>query len=224
MCADPSSDPLQLVDPSWLPILSPHQKTIEQIWNDLAAERAAGHEVLPAPANILRAFTLPFDRVRVLILGQDPYPTPGHAMGLAFATTPLVSPMPASLRNIAKELATDVGAVLENGDLSRWESQGVLLLNRCLTVRAGAAGSHQHLGWQEITAAAISALGRRRSPLVSILWGRQAQQARTLLGDHPVLQAPHPSPLSAHRGFFGSRPFSQANQLLRDMGVEPITW
>lgn len=216
--------PLELIDPSWLPTLQPHRQTLERIWHALESERAEGHEVLPAPENILRAFTQPFDAVRVLIVGQDPYPTPGHAMGLAFAAAPHITPMPASLRNIAKELAADTGSILQNGDLTHWEAQGVLLLNRSLTVRAGAAGSHERLGWQEITAAAITDLGRRPSPLVSILWGRQAQQLRDLVGEHPILEAPHPSPLSAHRGFFGSRPFSQTNQFLRDLGAEPIDW
>lgn len=219
-----SHSPLDLVDPSWLPALEPHHERLNQITKFLQRERAEGHQILPAPHHILRAFSLPVDRVRVLIVGQDPYPTPGHAMGLAFATAPQVSPLPASLRNICKELASDVGTHLMSGDLTHWESQGVLLLNRCLTVRAGEAGSHHGIGWESITESAISHLGRRRSPLVAILWGRAAQQLGPKLEGHPVLAAPHPSPLSAYRGFFGSRPFSQTNSLLSDLGADPIDW
>lgn len=222
--SDLPADPLKLLHPSWAAVLEPHRAKLGQIWHQLEQERAQGHEVLPPAAQIMRAFQQPFDAVRVLIVGQDPYPTPGHAMGLAFSTTDNVRPLPASLRNIATELKTDVGATLPTGDLTRWERQGVLLLNRCLTVRSGAAGSHRLLGWEEITGAAIRALGRRPAPLVAILWGRQAQQLASLLGAHPVLTAPHPSPLSAHRGFFGSRPFSQTNALLTARGVSPIKW
>lgn len=217
-------DLLDLVHPSWVPVFEPHRATLNQIWGQLEVERAQGHQILPAAPAILRAFRQPLDRVRVIIVGQDPYPTPGHATGLAFSTAADVTPLPASLRNIARELQTDVGAHLKNGDLSHWEHQGVLLLNRALTVRAGAAGSHRGLGWEEITSAALTALGRRLAPLVAILWGRQAQQLRPLLGAHPVLNAPHPSPLSAHRGFFGSRPFSQTNELLIQFGLSPIEW
>ena len=221
---DLPADPLELLDPSWAAVLEPYRAQLEQIWHQLEQERAQGHEVLPPSEQIMRAFQQPFDAVRVLIVGQDPYPTPGHAMGLAFSTADNVTPLPASLRNIATELKTDVGVALPTGDLTRWERQGVLLLNRCLTVRSGAADSHRLLGWEEITAAAIRALGRRPAPLVAILWGRQAQQLGSLLGSHPVLTAPHPSPLSAHRGFFGSRPFSQTNALLTERGVSPIAW
>lgn len=217
------TDPFTLIDASWWSALEPVRQRLLQIWRQVEAERTRA-EILPAPEHVLRAFQLPFEEVRVLLVGQDPYPTPGHPIGLAFATAPGVDPFPASLRNIAKELHTDVGVQLPNGDLQRWEAQGVMLLNRCLTVRAGAPGSHHHLGWQEITAAALTALGRRHSPLVSILWGKQAQQLRPLLGNHPVLEAPHPSPLSAHRGFFGSRPFSNTNELLAQHRLDPIVW
>ncbi|HLS04296.1 MAG TPA: uracil-DNA glycosylase [Actinomycetales bacterium] len=217
-------DPLGLVHPSWLPALEPQRAKLDQVWHSLATDLAAGHEILPAPRQILRAFEQSFDQVRVLIIGQDPYPTPGHAMGLAFATAAHVRPLPASLRNIAQELESDVGATLRTGDLSHWECQGVLLLNRCLSVRAGVPGSHHGRGWEEITSAAVTALGRRHSPLVAVLWGRQAQQLSAALGSHPVLKAPHPSPLSAHRGFFGSRPFSQINAALEERGAKPIAW
>ncbi|MCP1388592.1 uracil-DNA glycosylase [Corynebacterium sp. TA-R-1] len=181
-------------------------------------------EYLPRGHDILRAFHQPFDDVRVLILGQDPYPTPGHPMGLAFSTQPGV-PAPRSLVNIYKELLDDLGIPPRNdGDLSSWATQGIMLLNRVLTVRPGAPGSHRGKGWEAVTEAAIRALAERDAPLVAILWGRDAQQAKAFLGDTPVIASPHPSPLSASRGFFGSRPFSRANEALVSQGAEPADW
>lgn len=179
---------------------------------------------LPRGHDILRAFHQPFDDVRVLILGQDPYPTPGHPMGLAFSTQPGV-PAPRSLVNIYKELYDDCQIPPRNdGDLSSWAEQGIMLLNRVLTVRPGAPGSHRGKGWEAVTEAAIRALVARDAPLVAILWGRDAQQAKAFLGDTPVIASPHPSPLSASRGFFGSRPFSRANEALERQGAEPVDW
>lgn len=181
-------------------------------------------EYLPRGHDILRAFHQPFDDVRVLILGQDPYPTPGHPMGLAFSTQPGV-PAPRSLVNIYKELLDDLGIPPRNdGDLSSWATQGIMLLNRVLTVCPGAPGSHRGKGWEAVTEAAIRALAERDAPLVAILWGRDAQQAKAFLGDTPVIASPHPSPLSASRGFFGSRPFSRANEALVSQGAEPADW
>lgn len=179
---------------------------------------------LPRGNDILRAFADPFDTVRVLIVGQDPYPTPGHPMGLAFSTQPGVKP-PRSLVNIYKELQEDLGvAPRADGDLSSWSAQGILLLNRVLTVRPGAPASHRGKGWEAVTEAAIRALAARDQPLVAILWGRDAQSAARFLGDTPRIESPHPSPLSASRGFFGSRPFSRANQALQDQGGQPVDW
>lgn len=209
------------VHSSWLPALEPVEDLIHALGDFLRSEPA----YLPAGDDILRAFQDPFDEVKVLIVGQDPYPTPGHPMGLSFSTRPGVRPLPRSLQNIFRELGTDLGLpVAEDGDLSPWTRQGVLLLNRVLTVRPGAPASHRKKGWEEVTEAAIRALAARDQPLVSILWGRDAQSAARFLGDHPRIESAHPSPLSASRGFFGSRPFSRANDLLVAAGAEPVNW
>lgn len=215
-----------LVDPSWLPALAPHQETLAGIGEFLRAENAAQRPWAPSGANILRAFTQPLDDVRVLIVGQDPYPTPGHAVGLSFSVAPEVRPLPRSLSNIYRELVDDLGvATPSSGDLSPWAQRGVLLLNRVLTVHVGEPGSHRGKGWEEITQAAISALADRADqPLVAILWGRDAQTAAEFLPDVPVITSAHPSPMSADRGFFGSRPFSRANELLDEIGGDPLDW
>ena len=192
----------------------------------LRAESAAGRRWLPGGANILRAFTRPLPDVRVLIMGQDPYPTPGHAVGLSFSVDPSVTPLPRSLSNIYRELVDDLGVPRpSNGDLSPWADRGVLLLNRVLTVGAGESGSHRGKGWEAVTDAAIAGLvARDGEPLVAILWGRDAQSVEPLLDDVPIVSSAHPSPMSADRGFFGSRPFSQANELLDELGADPIDW
>jgi uracil-DNA glycosylase len=174
---------------------------------------------------VLRAFTSPFDRVRVLIVGQDPYPTPGHPIGLSFAVDRDVRPVPRSLQNIYKELHADLGIPpVAHGDLTAWADQGVLLLNRVLTVQAGASGSHRGKGWEEVTQAAIEALVARGTPLVAILWGRDAGTLRPMLGATQIIASAHPSPLSASSGFFGSKPFSRANELLAAAGADPVDW
>lgn len=214
-----------LVAPDWAVALSPVAERITAMGSFLREELAAGHGYLPAGEHILRAFTLPLADVRVLILGQDPYPTPGHPVGLSFSVAPDVRPLPGSLVNIYRELQTDLGiAPAPHGDLTHWFEQGVLLLNRVLTVRPGAPASHRGKGWEEVTACAVQALARRGGPLVAILWGRDAQAARPLLGEVPVIASAHPSPLSARNGFFGSRPFSQTNRLLEERGATPIDW
>ncbi len=221
----------ELVAPDWAEALAPVEAQLREVLAFLAAETADGHEVLPPPSNLLRAFRQPLAGVRILIVGQDPYPTPGHAVGLSFAVDGRTRPIPRSLANIYKELDADLGlAPRIHGDLGRWAEQGVLLLNRVMSVRSGAAGSHRNKGWEAITAAAISAVADRRTadgapiPLVAILWGRDAGSVRPLLGTAPVIASAHPSPLSASRGFFGSRPFSRANALLQGLGDGTVDW
>jgi len=192
----------------------------------LRAEIAAGQRYLPAGQNVLRAFTFPFEQVRVLIVGQDPYPTPGHAVGLSFSVAPEVRPLPRSLANIFTEYVDDLGyPAPTTGDLTPWAERGVMLLNRVLTVRPGTPASHRGKGWEAVTECAIRALVARRQPLVAVLWGRDASTLKPMLGaDCVAIESPHPSPLSASRGFFGSRPFSRANELLEKMGADPIDW
>lgn len=215
----------ELVHPSWVPVLEPVSDVVREMGDRLRAEVAAGRGYLPAGDNILRAFSTPLGEVRVLILGQDPYPTRGHPIGLCFAVAKGVWPLPKSLQNICLELRDDVGVPLpSHGDLSRWTDQGVMLLNRVLTVRPGKSQAHKGWGWEKVTDAAVTALAARDAPLVSILWGRDAQSARRLLGDTACIESVHPSPLSAHRGFFGSRPFSRANALLTGQGGQPVDW
>jgi uracil-DNA glycosylase len=220
--AQPLSD---LVHPTWVPALEPVADTITAMGEFLRAEVAAGRGYLPAGDRVLRAFSLPLPDVRVLVVGQDPYPTPGHPVGLSFSVAPDVRPVPRSLQNIYQELGTDLGLPTPgNGDLTPWFERGVMLLNRVLTVRPGASASHQGKGWETVTAQAISALASRGGPLVAILWGRQAQSLAPMLGDVPRIESAHPSPLSARSGFFGSRPFSRTNDLLAQQGAAPIDW
>lgn len=215
----------ELVDPGWAEALAPVAPTVAALGDFLRAEVAAGRPYLPAGENVLRAFTYPMDAVRVLIVGQDPYPTPGHPIGLSFAVERQVRPIPRSLQNIYSELHDDLGiATPAHGDLTPWAANGVMLLNRVLTVQAGLAGSHRGKGWEAVTEAAIRALVARDAPLVAILWGNDAQTLRPLLGTTPIVASPHPSPLSASRGFFGSKPFSRANDALLRLKAEPVDW
>jgi uracil-DNA glycosylase len=215
----------ELVDASWLPALAPVAPVITELGDFLRAEVAAGRGYLPSGPNILRAFRQPLDDVRVLIVGQDPYPTPGHPVGLSFSVAPDVRPLPKSLINIYTELCNDLGeATPTDGDLTPWSEQGVLLLNRVLTVSPGKSGSHQGKGWETVTAAAIDALVARGGPLAAILWGRQAQSLAPMLDGVPRVESAHPSPLSAHAGFFGSRPFSRTNAFLVERGGQPVDW
>jgi len=214
-----------LVHPSWASALAPVTTQLAALGAFLHVERESGRGYLPAGEQVLRAFAQPMDAVRVLIVGQDPYPTPGHAIGLAFSVLANVHPLPRSLQNIYQELETDLGIPRpRSGDLSRWADRGVLLLNTVLTVRPGASGSHRDKGWETVTGQAISALSARGGPLVAILWGQGAQALEPALGSVPCIKSPHPSPLSARTGFFGSRPFSRANDLLRQQGADPIDW
>jgi uracil-DNA glycosylase len=216
----------ELVHPDWLPILEPERDNLAALGEFLRAEGAAGRPWLPAGDAILRSFATPPRAIRVLIVGQDPYPTPGHPIGLSFAVAPDVRPLPRSLQNIFRELVDDVGIPRPtSGDLTPWTRQGVMLLNRVLTVGAGEPGSHRGKGWEPFTETAIRGLVERiDEPLVAILWGRDAQSLEPLLEDVPVIASAHPSPMSADRGFFGSRPFSRANALLDDLGGDPVDW
>lgn len=215
----------EIIAPDWAEALQPVAEDITRMGEFLRAENAAGRGYLPAGANVLRAFTLPLAQVRVLIVGQDPYPTPGHAVGLSFSVAPEVRPLPKSLINIFSELREDLGiAPAASGDLTPWFNQGVLLLNRVLTVQPSKSAAHRGKGWEAVTQRAIEALSERGGPLVAILWGRDAQSVIPWLGAIPHIASAHPSPLSAHNGFFGSRPFSRANALLTDQGAAPIDW
>ncbi|MFG2560080.1 uracil-DNA glycosylase [Streptomyces sp. NPDC048496] len=215
----------EIIEPGWAQALEPVAERIAAMGDFLRAEIAAGRTYLPAGQNVLRAFQQPFDEVRVLIVGQDPYPTPGHAVGLSFAVAPEVRPLPGSLENIYRELHTDLELPRpSNGDLTPWTRQGVLLLNRALTTAPRRPAAHRGKGWEEVTEQAIRALVARGTPLVSVLWGRDARNLRPLLGELPAIESSHPSPMSADRGFFGSRPFSRANELLERQGARPVDW
>jgi uracil-DNA glycosylase len=217
----------ELVDDGWASALEPVADQVTQMGEFLRSELAAGRHYLPAGENVLRAFTFPLERVRVLIVGQDPYPTPGHAVGLSFSVAPDVRPVPRSLDNIFKEYVSDLGYPTPgNGDLTTWAERGVMMLNRVLTVQAGTPASHRGRGWEAVTECAIRALVARTQPMVAVLWGRDAATLKPMLtGEHSAtIESVHPSPLSASRGFFGSRPFSRANELLATMGAEPIDW
>lgn len=222
MTAKPLTDS---VEAGWAEALAPVAGDIAALGDFLRAEIAEDRGYLPAGANVLRAFRQPFDDVRVLIVGQDPYPTPGHAVGLSFSVDPAVRPIPRSLQNIYREYCDDLALPMPaNGDLSPWSDQGVLLLNRVLTVRPGTPASHRGKGWEKVTECAIDALVARDAPLVAILWGRDAASLAPRLGDVPRIESVHPSPLSASRGFFGSKPFSKANDALVGLGAEPVDW
>lgn len=223
---DNQPSPLKdIIDPEWAAALAPVEGQIRSLGDFLREELASGRGYLPSGANVLRAFTRPPSQVRVLIVGQDPYPTPGHAVGLSFSVAPAVRPLPRSLVNIFTELQADIGCPApSNGDLSPWFEQGVMLLNRCLTVRPGTPGSHRGKGWEAVTECAIRALVGRDKPLVSILWGRDAQSLIPELNGTPHVASAHPSPMSATRGFFGSRPFSRTNEMLTELGAQPVDW
>ena len=220
-----NSDLLAGVHPSWLPAFGRAADALDDIAHRLETERATGITHAPDRTDVFRAFRVPIESVRVVIVGQDPYPTPGHAVGLAFSTNRNVRPLPRSLANIYAELRDDLGVEpAEHGDLVRWVDQGVLLLNTSLTVRQGEAGSHRSWPWKDVTGAALGALAERGGPLVAVLWGRDAQWAVPLLNGVELIESAHPSPLSARRGFFGSRPFSRINDLLVAQGGDPIDW
>lgn len=219
----------ELVDDGWAKALEPVTGQVATMGDFLRGELASGRRYLPAGSNVLRAFTFPFEEVRVLVVGQDPYPTPGHPVGLSFSVAPDVRPLPRSLDNIFAEYCADLGhPTPSSGDLTPWAERGVMLLNRVLTVQPGNPASHRGKGWEVVTECAIRALAARPEPLVAILWGRDASTLKPMLaaGNSRIatIESAHPSPLSAQRGFFGSRPFSRTNALLADMGSESVDW
>jgi uracil-DNA glycosylase len=218
-------EPLSNVAAGWADALEPVADQITRMGTFLREQVAAGKTYLPAGENVLRAFTQPLDEVKVLIVGQDPYPTPGHPVGLSFSVDPAVRRLPGSLANIFREYQADLGyPAPSNGDLTPWAERGVLLLNRVLTVEPGKPGSHRGKGWEAVTEQAIHALVGRGQPLVAILWGRDARNLAPMLGDTPRIESAHPSPMSAFNGFFGTRPFSRANQLLERQGAAAVDW
>lgn len=215
----------QVVESGWAAALAPVAGRITAMGDFLRAELAGGRRYLPAGEHVLRAFQQPFDEVRVLIMGQDPYPTPSHPVGLSFSVGPQVRPLPPSLVNIFREYTADLGYPEPAcGDLTPWTQRGVLLLNRVLTVEPRKPGSHRGRGWEDVTEQALRALAARETPLVAILWGRDARALAPLLGGVPLIESAHPSPFSADRGFFGSRPFSRASRLLEQQGAPPVDW
>lgn len=209
----------------WAEALAPVEEQISAMGRFLREEIGAGRGYLPTGDRVFRAFQRPLAGVRVLVVGQDPYPTPGHPIGLSFAVDADVRPIPRSLANIYQELRSDLGVETPaHGDLTVWAEQGVMLLNRSLTVRPGSPASHRGKGWERITDCAIDALARRGGPCVAILWGRDAQGLKPMLAPIPYVASVHPSPLSASRGFFGSRPFSRVNRLLVEQGGTAVDW
>ena len=229
MAAKPPLD--ALVGDGWADVLASVADTIAGLGDRLRAEQAAGRRFAPAGDRVFAALAMPLAAVRVVIVGQDPYPTPGHAIGLSFAVGRDVRPLPGSLRNLLTEYEADLGLPRPaHGDLSAWVDEGVLLLNRVLTVRHGEPGSHRGWGWEQVTDTLVDGLVAHHAaagaPLVALLWGRDAQTLapRLRAGGAQVLTAPHPSPLSAHRGFLGSRPFTGANAALTAAGAPPVDW
>ncbi|WGD36923.1 uracil-DNA glycosylase [Lysinibacter sp. HNR] len=213
------------ITPDWAQALEPVGSQIAAMGDFLRRERAQGRDYLPAGDKILRAFSYPLSEVKVLIVGQDPYPTPGHPIGLSFAVDRHVRPVPRSLNNIYQEMRDDLGiSTPAHGDLTEWSESGVMLLNRVLTVQPGQAASHRKKGWEAVTEHAIRVLVQRNRPLVALLWGRDAASLIPMLGNTPVIESAHPSPLSASRGFFGSKPFSRVNAHLEALGVDPVNW
>jgi len=215
-----------IVEAGWAEALEPVADQIARMGDFLREQVKSGKKYLPAGDLVLRAFKQPFADVKVLIVGQDPYPTPGHPVGLAFSVAPSVKRLPGSLLNIFREYSDDLGdPAPATGDLTPWAERGVLLLNRVLTVEPGKPGSHRGKGWEEVTEQAIRALAARDKPLVAILWGRDARNTASFLGPKvPRIESAHPSPMSANSGFFGTHPFSRANQLLQRQNAEPIDW
>ncbi len=208
----------QELEPQWRNALACKLELLGEIEN-----RLEGMDFLPPAGAVLRAFKQPLDQIKVVIFGQDPYPTIGHANGLAFSVEAGITPLPKTLQNILKEYESDLGKTfIHGGDLTGWSEQGVALINRTLTVAPGRSNSHLKFGWREFTDEVANILGQR--DVVAILWGNNASELSGYFRDEFKIESPHPSPLSAYRGFFGSKPFTRANAILRDLGKEPIHW
>lgn len=213
----------ELVPRDWQPYLADHKSRIDEIGMDLQSRANNGERILPDKKWVFRALEIPPNRVKVLIVGQDPYPNIQDACGLAFSVTPRTSGLPGSLLNIQKEIITDIGATnTSDGDLSKWADQGVMLLNRVLTVTAGASASHAKLGWEIITGEIAKVCSENGA--IALLWGNTARELANLFPQEQLVEGVHPSPLSAHRGFLGSKPFSRVNNLLQSKGIAPIIW
>lgn len=212
---------MQLFDqlhPDWQVALGSHRSFIESV-----EQKLDSNTVAPVLHNIFRTLTKPISATKVVIFGQDPYPTKGHANGLAFSVAKGVTPLPPSLRNIFQELSNDLGTnIRENGDLSDWFEQGVMLLNRILTTETGTSMAHKNLGWEQITNTVAAELGKRK--VVGIFWGNSAGELKKFFSSELIIQSVHPSPLSAYKGFFGSKPFSRCNTILKECGSKPIKW
>jgi uracil-DNA glycosylase len=220
-----TSSVLDGIDPDWAEALAPVEAGLAAMADFLREETAAGRSYLPADEHILRAFAQPLDNVRVVIVGKDPYPTRGHATGVAFSVERNVRPLPHSVANIHAELRDDLGiGTPEHGDLTAWTQRGVLLLNRCLTVAPDQPASHHGKGWKTVTDQAVRALAARGGPLVAVLLGSDARRLAPLLASVPWVACGHPSVRSAERGFFGSRPFTRANALLVEQRAAAIDW
>ena len=212
-----------LIPQDWREILRPHEALINDIGAELQLRADSGERILPDRKNVFRALSISPEEVRVVIVGQDPYPNISDAVGLAFAVTPRTSGLPGSLMNIQKEIITDIGATTTaDGDLTKWSAQGVLLLNRVLTVTAGDSASHSHLGWQTVTETIVRYCAEKGA--IALLWGNSARELAPLFSADKRVEGVHPSPLSAHRGFLGSKPFSTVNAILEASGLPRIIW
>lgn len=224
MSGDWGSDLASTIPRDWAELLGEGIDAVTSIGHVLSG-RVGQERIVPAPEQVFRALQVPPSQVRVLLVGQDPYPTPEHAMGWSFSVPRAVTALPPSARNIRTELRSDVGIELPGHfELGHWVDQGVLLLNRHFTTAAGQPGAHHGIGWQAVTDRIIEALTAHQQRFVAIIWGKQAAEVIPFLGDVPRVESAHPSPLSAHRGFFGSRPFSKTNTLLETLGEKPIDW
>ena len=212
-----------LVPDHWRSVLAPHENLINSIGQELQSRADKGERILPDRKWVFRALELRPEDVRVVIVGQDPYPNISDAIGLSFSVPPRTSGLPGSLLNIQKEIITDIGSTSTgDGDLTRWSAQGVMLLNRTLTVTAGESASHASLGWSDVTRSIVAHVADCGA--IGVLWGNSARELAPLFHDEKKVEGVHPSPLSAHRGFLGSKPFSQINQKLINAGLTPITW
>lgn len=212
-----------LIPDHWKELLQDYNSRIDELGTKLQKRADQGERILPDKKHLFRALELKPEQVKVIIVGQDPYPNISDAIGLSFAVPPRKTGLPGSLLNIQKEIMTDIGSTTTaDGDLTKWASQGIMLLNRALTVTAGESGSHSKLGWQEVTEKIVAHCANLGA--VGLLWGSSARELAHLFSEDCLVEGVHPSPLSAHRGFLGSKPFSRVNQLLENKGKTAIIW